>query len=93
LLKARGKISSQLSSSDDPELYSAISRVATGLKIQQALELLETQGISQCYSYMEKLKDDDSKAAGRALNNHSIQKAKSMIEYLKKKWRRTSQTR
>jgi len=84
LLKARGKISSQLSSSDDPELYSAISRVATGLKIQQALELLETQGISQCYSYMEKLKDDDSKAAGRALNNHSIQKAKSMIEYLKK---------
>lgn len=84
LLKARGKISSQLSNSDDPELYSAISRVATALKIQQALELLETQGISQCYSYIEKLKDDDSKAAGRALNNESIQKAKSMIEYLKK---------
>jgi ERCC4-related helicase len=84
LLKARGKISSQLSNSDDPELYSAISRVATALKIQQALELLETQGISQCYSYMEKLKDDDSKAAGRALNNDNIQKAKSMIEYLKK---------
>lgn len=84
LLKARGKISSQLSNSDDPELYSAISRVATALKIQQALELLETQGISQCYNYMEKLKDDDSKAAGRALNNDNIQKAKSMIEYLKK---------
>jgi len=84
LLKARGKISSQLSNSDDPELYAAISRVATALKIQQALELLETQGISQCYSYIEKLKDDDSKAAGRALNNDNIQKGKSMIEYLKK---------
>lgn len=84
LLKIRGRISSKLSGSDDPELYSAISRVATALKIQQALELLETQGVSQCYSYLEKLKDDDSKAAGRALNNDSIQKGKSMIEYLKK---------
>lgn len=84
LLKARGRISSQLSNSDDPDLYAAISRVATALKIQQALELLETQGISQCYSYMNKLKDDDSKAAGRALNNDNILKAKSMIEYLKK---------
>lgn len=84
LLKIRGKISSQLSNSDDPELYSAISRVATALKIQQALELLETQGVSQCYSYIQKLKDDDSKAAGRALNNNHIQKGKSMIEYLKK---------
>lgn len=85
LLKLRGKISSQLSEKDDPKLYSAISRVATALKISQAVELLETQGVSQCYSYIQGLETDDSKAASRALNNDKMQEAKSLVEYLKKK--------
>ncbi len=84
LLKIRGQIGSKLSNSDDPKLYKAISTVATGLKIQQAIGLLETQGISQCYNYMKKLESDDSKAAGRALQHRDFQKAKSLVEHLKK---------
>ncbi len=85
LLKIRGKIGSKLSNSDDPKLYKSISVVATALKISQALELLETQGVSQCYSYIQRLEKDDSKAAKRALGNEDFQSGKSMIEFLKKK--------
>jgi ERCC4-related helicase len=85
LLKLRGEISSKLSSTDDPKMYSAISRVATALKISQAIELLETQGVSQAYDYIRGLENDDSKAAARALEDQDFQKAKSLIEYLRKK--------
>ncbi len=84
LLKLRGEISSKLSKTDDPELYSAISRVATALKISQAIEMLETQGVSQCYEYLEGLKNDDSKAAARVLQNNDMQKAINLVKYLKK---------
>jgi Fanconi anemia group M protein len=85
LLNLRGKISSKLSSTDDPKLYSAISHVATALKISQAIELLQTQGVSQAYDYIQGLENDDSKAAGRVLDDQDFQKAKSLIEYLRKK--------
>ncbi|MFB6180475.1 MAG: DEAD/DEAH box helicase [Candidatus Nanohalobium sp.] len=85
LLELRGEIGSKLSSSDDPELYSAISYVATALKISQALELLETQGVTQAYDYMKGLDSDDSKAASRALNEEGFVKARGMLEHLKKK--------
>lgn len=83
LLKLRGEISSKLSKEDDPQLYSAISRVATALKVSQAIELLETQGVSQCYEYIEGLENDDSKAAARALQNDDMQKARNLVKYLK----------
>ncbi len=84
LLKIRSRISSELSSSDDPELYEAISLVATAIKVSQAQERLETQGVTQCYRYTRKLKQDDSKAAARAQQNEDFQEAKSLVEYLKK---------
>ncbi|MFB6145159.1 MAG: DEAD/DEAH box helicase [Candidatus Nanohaloarchaea archaeon] len=85
LLKLRGKLGAKLSNSDDPKLYKAISVVATAIKISQALELLETQGVTQCYHYLQKLEKDDSKAAKRALGNVNIKKGRSMVEFLKKK--------
>ncbi len=85
LLKLQGKIGSKLSNNKEPKLYKAISVVATALKISQALELLETQGVSQCYNYILRLEKDDSKAAKRALSNENFQKGKSMVEFLKKK--------
>ncbi|MFB6203398.1 MAG: DEAD/DEAH box helicase [Candidatus Nanohaloarchaea archaeon] len=85
LLKLRGEISSKLSSTDDPKLYSAISHVATALKISQAIELLETQGVSQAYEYLEGLKRDNSKAAARALQSEEVGKAKELITYMRKK--------
>ncbi|MFB6208084.1 MAG: DEAD/DEAH box helicase [Candidatus Nanohaloarchaea archaeon] len=85
LLKMRGKISSKLSQADDPKLYSAISHVATALKISQAIELLETQGVSQCYDYIRGLERDESKAAARALNDEDMKKARQLVQYLRKK--------
>ena len=85
LLKLQSEIRSKLSTSDDPKHYSAISHAASALKISQAIELLETQGVSQCYSYMRGLENDDSKAAKKALNDEDFKKAKSLVEYLKKK--------
>lgn len=85
LLNLRGKLSSKISSTDNPKLYSAVSRVATALKISQAIELLETQGVTQAHEYIRGLKNDDSKAAKRALENEDFRKAKSLIEYLRKK--------
>ncbi|WP_414838213.1 DEAD/DEAH box helicase [Candidatus Nanosalina sp. VS9-1] len=84
LLKLRGEISSKLSKKDDPQLYSAISRVATALKISQAIELLETQGVSQAYEYVQGLENDDSKAASRVLQDDDMQRAINLITYLKK---------
>ena len=85
LLKLQSEIRSKLSTSDEPKHYSAISHAASALKISQAIELLETQGVSQCYSYMRGLEEDSSKAAKKALNDKDFQKAKSLVEYLKKK--------
>ena len=84
LLKLRGEISSKLSKEDDPKLYSAISRVATALKISQAIELLETQGVSQAYEYVQGLENDDSKAASRVLQDDDMSRAINLINYLKK---------
>lgn len=84
LLKLRGEISSKLSKEDDPKLYSAISRVATALKISQAIELLETQGVSQAYEYVQGLENDDSKAASRVLQDDDMARAINLINYLKK---------
>ncbi len=84
LLKLRGEISSKLSKNDDPKLYSAISRVATALKIAQAIELLETQGVSQAYDYIKGLENDDSKAASRVLQDDDMSQAISLVTYLKK---------
>jgi len=85
LLSLQSKIRAELSTSDDPKHYSAISHSASALKISQAIELLETQGVSQCYSYMKGLKQDSSKAAKKALNDEDFQKAKQLVEYMKKK--------
>lgn len=85
LLRLRGEISSKISTSDDPKNYQAISRVACALKISQAIEFLETQGVSQCYDYLNEMENDESKAASKALNNQNMMKAKNMVEYLKKK--------
>ncbi len=85
LLKMQSKIRAELSTSNDPKHYSAISHAASALKISQAIELLETQGVSQCYSYMRGLKQDSSKAAKKALNDEDFHKAKQLVEYMKKK--------
>ena len=82
LLKLQNRIRAELSNTDDSKHYSAISYVATALKISQAIEFLETQGAKQAHKYLEGLKNDDSKAAARALENENVAKAKKVIDYM-----------
>lgn len=84
LLKIQKKIRRELSNTDDSKHYSAISHVATALKISQAIEMLETQGAVQAHKYLEGLKNDDSKAASRALEDENVLKAKKVIDYMVK---------
>ncbi len=87
LLKLRNQLSARVSTEDDPKIYSGLSHVAAALKISQAIELLETQGTTQAYEYLEGLETDESKAAKKALNDQDVQKAKSIVTYLKKRHR------
>jgi len=82
LLKIRGSLSSQLSQENDPKIYKAISLIAAAIKLQYALELLQTQGIFPVYKYLEKLKKDHSKAAQKLLNDPLIQNVYAIVEWM-----------
>ncbi len=84
LLRLRGSISSRLSRENDPRLYSAISLVAGTIKLQYALELLQTQGIFPFYKYMEKLRKEHSKAARNILSLPEIQNVYAITEWMYK---------
>lgn len=85
LLKARGKIQKRLSSSDDPELYQAISHIAAAMKVDHCLELLETQGVGTLYDFLQNMKKDpDSKAAQRLLEDEDFNNAMAVVEWMHK---------
>ena len=62
-----------------PELWKAVSISAEGIKIQHALELLETQGISALKQYFEKLSEESettkTKATKRIVADSNFQAA------------------
>ena len=60
--------------------YHAISNVATIIKLDHCIELLETQGVSQFKEYVLKLKGETSKAAKSLLNEKYFNEALSDIE-------------
>src|SRR3989344_9320971 len=55
--------------------YSGISLIAQLLKLNYAIELLETQGIISFKQFMEKLQGETSKASIAIINNQNIIKA------------------
>ncbi|NOR84818.1 DEAD/DEAH box helicase, partial [archaeon] len=58
LLLLQGKISKSLSTNSDPLNYSAISTIAQCIKINHALELIQSQGAIQLKNYFDKIKGD-----------------------------------
>lgn len=82
LLKLRNNISQQLEEEEEPKLYGAISLVAALIKLQHALELIETQGVHPLYQFIQKLKADESKAASKLLADENVQEAIKLTEYL-----------
>ena len=65
--------------------FYGISLVSQILKIDHALDLLETQGLNQLKEYFEKLKTETAKASKTILNNEKIKKVIEKTEELSKK--------
>ncbi len=83
LLQLRGELGSRMNEEDDPALYQAMSDVAACMKVEHALELLETQGATPLYRFLEKMeKDPGSKAAKRLLDDEDFANAMAVAEWM-----------
>lgn len=82
ILALRGKIASKISENRNPENFRYLSLIARAMKLYHAIELLETQGVSQTYKYYEKLKKEKSSAAKAILNDKNSANAFAMVQWL-----------
>ncbi len=80
LLKLQGQLMKMIQKGD-PSAYTGVSKAAASMKAYHALELLETQGISPLYNYLERLKKQKSKAVASLMKNEDFTNAR-----LKTKW-------
>lgn len=70
LLKLMNKLHAKASKSgSDYKLYQTISLVAEALKVQHALELLESQGLQPLLEYFNKIKEQSKKGKVKAVKN------------------------
>ncbi|MBU0614483.1 MAG: DEAD/DEAH box helicase [Nanoarchaeota archaeon] len=69
LLQMQGQLRSRASQEKDYTIWSAISVLAEIMKMQHALELLETQGVAALHAYLQKLNHDGFKAKTKAIQN------------------------
>ncbi len=70
LIKLQGQLQGKISSGErDFEIMKSVSLVAESLKVQHALELLETQGVSSLNKYLTKLKKESITTKTKAVKN------------------------
>ena len=70
LLKLQAEIQGRIASGEKNFiLWNAASLAAEVMKVQHALELLETQGIATLYTYFKKLEEDGRKTKTKAVRN------------------------
>ncbi len=70
LLLQQGELQKKLSQGfRDFELLRSVSLLAEALKVEHALELLETQGIPQLYSYISKIRQEAQTSKVKAVKN------------------------
>ncbi|HLC98351.1 MAG TPA: DEAD/DEAH box helicase [Candidatus Nanoarchaeia archaeon] len=70
LLLLQGDMQKQISSGDRSfELLRSISLAAEALKVEHALELLETQGLPQLFSYLDKIRQESRTSPVKAVKN------------------------
>ncbi len=82
ILKLQGQLSRD--AHKNKELYPYISATASLLKLQHAIEMIETQGVKQTYNYLKSLYSDGSKAAQNLLLRSEIKEAIDISENLAK---------
>jgi len=70
ILGLQAALHSELSRGNkDYEMMKSVSLLAEAMKVQHALELLETQGISSLYKYLEKLQTESETTKVKAVKN------------------------
>lgn len=83
LLELQRKITEKyMQGSKNYSLIWAMIKVATVIKIEHALELLETQGISFLYDYLKKLEASKKKADRRITKDPKVREAVRLVEVL-----------
>lgn len=77
ILKARGRVQNRISRTANPhrDCLLAMSMITAVINLQHALELLETQGISNLHHYFQKLKNKKTKAARGLFQNEDFNTA------------------
>ncbi len=81
LLACQARLQAKLrQGGDSSATYAALSLQAGALKLAHALELVETQGLAAFQTYVERLRDDESKAARALLADHRFQHALDLAE-------------
>lgn len=81
LLEIQSKIQNEIYSGE--KNYELASLIAQIIKMQYALELLETQGVYSLYSYLERLKLQRNKSTEMIFRNEKVIKILFMVEKLK----------
>lgn len=84
LRQAQGRISSAMDK-DESDAYSAMSLIAEAMKLQQAIKVLDTQGVGSFLSYFETVKadaksSDGSKASSRMVSDADVVSAVNKAE-------------
>ncbi len=69
LLKLLSGLHTNLRNKKDFEVLKTISLISEALKVQHALELIETQGVHSCLEYLNKLKDEAETTKVKAVKN------------------------
>lgn len=70
LISLQGQIQGKIAGGEaDPSSWSAISLTAESMKVQHALELLESQGLTALLKYMEKMNADSASTKVKAVKN------------------------
>lgn len=83
LLDLQRELRAELAETPDDDawpIYQALSKQAAALKIHHAKDLAETQGIGALRSYLDRLEDDDTKAAERLLDDPRLDRVKGLVE-------------
>ncbi len=88
LIKARGKIQSELHSSNESSLYRAASLIASSIKIDHAIDQAETQGPEGLREFLEKIKNEaesrgGSKASKRLMKSPEMKDVLAKLKNLK----------
>jgi Fanconi anemia group M protein len=83
LLDLQNELQAKLAETPDDEawpVYQGLSKQAAALKVHHAKDLAETQGVGALRSYLERLEDDDTKAAERLMDDPRMDQVRDLVE-------------